>query len=251
LYDTIPDGWNGGSMFVGRPRDDHSQSFTSDDIERDIQLSLAMVVYRVFRSFGNVLAYRSGPSDLVLLFDRRFGDMEVKVRFWISLDSLGGSYQWKFEIFSCYFFFPGFFRRGSTIVPYEGDLAAVRWQLFGSRWTAPFRLGAFSLLNPLNLFRVFEVIAKGLNFMAEKKRQTYSYPYITNNYLGNGDFIDLALINKVRFAALRQGSEYPGAAISCPTDRMEKETEQLTLTIQQEVQKALRLALEPSIDFAA
>ncbi|WP_148074553.1 hypothetical protein [Bythopirellula goksoeyrii] len=244
LDEAIPSQWRHEAMFVGKPHDDRTQAFASDQIERDVRLCLASVVLQVFTVFDHVLAYRTGSTSLVLLLDRRFTGHETKVRAAISLDKLGGSYQWCFEIFSAYFFLPGFVNSQAGLIPAEGDLENVKQDLLGSPWSAPFRVGIFSLLNPLNLFRVLNLVFQGLGCREEAAARHSSLPYFRNNYLGSGDFTDLCLINKMRSTAMAQGEHYHGNKIAVPTERMEQATEQLTLTLQQEIQKAIRDTLE-------
>lgn len=248
LFDAIPDQWHHGAMLVGKPHDDRTQAFSSNHIERDTRLCLANIVLLIFAAFDNVLAYRTSPSSLVLLFDRRDIGYETKVRAVISLDKLGGSYQWCFEIFSTYFFLPGFAKSNEGLIPVEGDLEDTRCELMGNAWSAPFRVGIFSLLNPLNIFRVLNLISQGLGYREELTRQSSSIPYFQNNYLGSGDFTDLCLINKMRFEAMNQGEKYQGKAITVPTERMLKETERFTMTIQQGIQKAIRETWEYTAD---
>lgn len=240
LFDAIPSQWRRASMFVGKPHDDRTQAFASDDVQRDVRLCLANIILQVFSAFDNVVAYRTGPASLVLLFDRRGGKCETKVRAAIDLDKLGGSYQWCFEIFSAYFFLPGFINSNEGLIPAKGDLDNVHYELVGWAWTAPLRVGFLALLNPLNIFRVFNVITQGLGYRMERTGRVSSIPYFQNNYLGSGDFTDLCLINQMRFAAMNQGNHYQGNLITVPNERMVKETEQLTMTIQQEIQKAIR-----------
>lgn len=248
LYDQIPHQWTGSSMFYGRLRDDHTPLFQSDNIQRDIRLCLARVVMKTFENFYHVVAYRAGPSNLVLLFDRREGRLETKVRLNISLVDHGGSYQWAFEFATCYFFMPGFVTGSDGITPSEGDLTQVRRELIGNRWTAPLRVGLFAPLNPLNLFRIFNIVSQGFGCFAERSDQVSSIPYFANNYLGGGDFTDLCLINEMRFKAMGEGDRYQGRTISIPTERTEKEAEQFTLSIQQVVQAAIRGVLASGAD---
>lgn len=243
LYDNIPNQWSGGSMFYGRIRDDYSPLFHTDDIERDVRLCLASVVMKTFDDFHHVVAYREGISNLVLLFDRREGRLETKIRLNVSLVDHGGSYQWAFEFVTCYFFMPGFVKGQEGVTPSEGDLVDVRRELLGNWWSAPFRVGVLAPLNPLNLFRVFNIISQGLGWVAESNSQASSIPYFANNYLGGGDFTDLCLINAMRFKAMGEGDHYQGRTISIPTERIEQEAEQFALSIQQVIQAAIRGAV--------
>ena len=119
----------------------------------------------------------------------------------------------------------------------------MRRDLLGNPWTAPFRVGLLSLLNPLNLFRIVNLL-QGLSVAAESKQNLSSAPYFANNFLGQGDFTDLALINKMRFDAMGQGNEYQGTTITVPTELMEKDSEQLTMTFQKVIRDAIRQITE-------
>lgn len=245
LFEAIPSQWTGGSMFYGRLRDDQTPLFRSDDIERDLKLCLANVVMKTFVDFYHVIAYREGPASLVLLFDRREGRLETKVRLNISLVDHGGSYQWALEFATSYFFMPGFVKDSEgDMIPSEGDLSQVRRDILGSWWSAPFRFGVLAPLNPLNIFRVLNLILQGWGWASEREDLTSSTPYYANNYLGGGDFTDLCLINKMRAKAMHEGDNYQGPPISLTTERIEKGAEQYTLGIQQVVQAALRSALD-------
>jgi len=244
---AVPHQWRGGSMLVGRIRSDCTPAFFSENIERDFQLCMAHVVLKTMAAYDQVLFYRDGPTSLVLLLDRRAGRQETKVRVQMTLDKLGGSFQWRFEFATCYFYLPGFVQAEAGVVPSEGDWVETRRSLLGNRWSAPFRLGIFSLLNPLNLFRIVNLLFQGWGYSSEANGENSSIPYFVNHYLGVGDFTDLCLINKLRFDAMGQGKNYRGEPITIPTERTEKETEQLTMSLQQVLQTAIRDALESDL----
>ncbi len=113
LYKAIPSGWERGCVFYGEFRNDFSGVFSSDAIERTAKVCLANLVLRVFCVFDNAMVFRTGANELVLLIDSRDGEKDTKYQIKISLQTLGGSYQWRVKFTSCYFYLVdiGFQRR--------------------------------------------------------------------------------------------------------------------------------------------
>lgn len=244
LHAAIPSDWQYGSLFYGEIRHEVSPPFSSESIDETARRSLANVVLRVFSVFDHVLVYRNGPAHLMLLFDRRDGEKDTKVRVSLGLEQLGGSYQWRIHCTQCYVYLPGYRRTPDGLVPSRGDVEDVRRILLGDPLTAPFRVGLLSLVNPLNLFR-FVNLFHGLWFRAERDWRASSQWYLENHFLGHGDFTDLALIGKHRHQVLRKGKEYQGPPITLPDEATKKCTEQFTGTILQVILAAIRDVVDP------
>lgn len=244
LFREIPSAWEHGCLFYGEIRNEFSSTFVSDRIEWTAKTCMANLVLRVFSVFHHVIVFRSGPTDLVLLLDHRGGGKDTKVRVTITLEQLGGRYQWRLNLMHCYFYLPGFRRTAQGSIPSRGDVKDVRRLLLGDPLSAPFRVGLLSLVNPLNALRCVNLF-QGVWFRAERDWSASSDLYFENNFLGHGEFTDLALIGKYRQQVLSRGKGYQGPAISTPDEETKKITQQFTATILQVTLGAIREALDP------